>query len=144
MEMVQNDQGVLGVLPRRREKPFGPIAGHHFYFGPLLLTKCLIEGVKDTLAVLVVIPDDDALLNVHHVGDVRVTFLPGYLINAHGLGCRWWHKQIIRFLLEGSPIKPVYHLVIETEEPAGLGIGSNGGKSVHLLGKALGEAALQP
>ena len=46
VEVVQDDQGILCVVPGRREKPFGAIAGHYLDFGALLLGKTLKEGVK--------------------------------------------------------------------------------------------------
>jgi hypothetical protein len=58
VKVVQNDQGILSVLPGRGEKPAGPIAGHHLDFVPFLLGQGLKEGVQDALAVFVVIPDD--------------------------------------------------------------------------------------
>jgi hypothetical protein len=73
-----------------------------------------------------------------------MAFLPGDLVHTHGLGSRHGGQQVVSLFLEDGPVDPIHHLVVETKEPTGLGIGGNGGKTVHLFGKAPGKATVQP
>ena len=86
--------------------------------------------------MFVVVPDDCTLVDIHDIGNVGVAFLPGNLVHAHGLGSRHGGQQVVGLFLEDGPVDPIHHLVVETEEPTSLGIGGNGGKPVHLFGKA--------
>jgi hypothetical protein len=109
-----------------------------------LLGQTSIEGVKNGLAVFVVVPDNDAFIEIHYVDDVGMSFLPGDLVDTDGFGSRWWHKEIISFFLENCPVDSIDNLVIEFKKTTGLGVSGNGGKPVHMLGETPGEATVRP
>jgi len=65
MEVIQHDQGVRRMLSARREKTPCAVAGNGLDGLAFLFSKALVEGIKDALSMLVVVPDYDPFFNVH-------------------------------------------------------------------------------
>ncbi len=90
------------------------------------------------------VPDDLAFINIHHVGDVVMPFLPGHFVNAHIRGGGNGRKLLSGQFFKLLPIDPVDNLVVETEIPSGLLVRGDRSKPVHLFGKSLGEPPPEP
>jgi hypothetical protein len=70
--------------------------------------------------------------------------LPGHLVNTHIPWGRDGGKLLPGELFEVLPVDPIDDLVIKAEIPPRLLISGDGGKTVYLIGKALGESTPEP
>ena len=81
------------------------------------------------------IPNDFFLLNIHHIGDIFMPFLPGNFINTHISRNRYEIQFFQGKPLQYPPIYPINRLIVQSQIPPGFLISGNGGQPVDLIDK---------
>jgi len=84
VKVVENHEGIGGMLPDGRQEAPRPVTGNSSNFRGVVSAQGLEELVEDSLSPAILVPDDQPLVEVDHIGHVFMPFLPGNLVNAHG------------------------------------------------------------